>query len=98
LSVSKEQILAPLLDVLTKFRETIRVGAITNDSKAILAAADDLRDMILPDLGVRLEDKGSGNAAFQLFGFFCYLMLSMVPFHLACSTSNQSRIHALYYD
>ena len=25
-----------------------------------LAAADDLRDMVLPDLGVRMEDKGSG--------------------------------------
>ena len=57
---SKEQILSPLLDVLTKFRETVRVAAISGDTKAVLAAADALRDSILPDLGVRMEDKGSG--------------------------------------
>ena len=59
-AVSKEQILSPLLDVLTKFRETVRVAAISGDTNAVLAAADALRDMILPDLGVRMEDKGSG--------------------------------------
>jgi cysteinyl-tRNA synthetase len=30
------------------------------DPKAVLMAADVLRDDILPDLGVRMEDKGSG--------------------------------------
>jgi len=58
---SREQILTPMLDVLTKFRETVRIAAITGDSKAVLTAADALRDAILPDLGVRMEDKGSGT-------------------------------------
>jgi cysteinyl-tRNA synthetase len=56
----REQTLTPLLDVLTKFRETIRLAAISGDTKAVLGAADTLRDNILPDLGVRMEDKGSG--------------------------------------
>jgi len=62
--VSKEQVLGPLLDVLTKFRETVRVAAINNDgstAKSILTAADGLRDDVLPELGVRMEDKGSGK-------------------------------------
>ena len=59
-SVSKEQVLSPLLDVLTKFRESVRIDAISGDTAAVLAAADALRDIVLPDLGVRMEDKGSG--------------------------------------
>jgi cysteinyl-tRNA synthetase len=58
--VGKEQIMAPLLDALTKFRENVRVAAMNKDPKAVLMAADVLRDDILPDLGVRMEDKGSG--------------------------------------
>lgn len=58
---SKEETLAPYLDVLTKFREVVRVSAIAQDSKAILEAADTLRDDWLPDLGVRMEDSGSGK-------------------------------------
>jgi cysteinyl-tRNA synthetase len=56
----REQTLTPLLDVLTTFRETVRLAAISGDTKAVLGAADALRDNILPDLGVRMEDKGSG--------------------------------------
>ena len=59
-SVSKEQILSPLLDVLTKFRENVRIAAMSGDTAAVLSAADALRDIVLPDLGVRMEDKGSG--------------------------------------
>jgi cysteinyl-tRNA synthetase len=35
--------------------------AVGGDSQAVLAAADTLRDVILPDLGVRIEEKGSGS-------------------------------------
>ena len=59
--VSREQILTPFLDILTNFREVVRIAAINGDTKAVLAAADNLRDLILPDVGVRLEDKGSGK-------------------------------------
>ena len=58
---SKEQLLTPFLDILTNFRQTVRIAAINGDTKAVLAAADNLRDMILPDVGVRMEDKGSGK-------------------------------------
>ena len=58
---SKEQLLTPFLDILTNFREAVRIAAINGDTKAVLAAADNLRDMILPDVGVRMEDKGSGK-------------------------------------
>ena len=57
---SKEEALTPYLDVLTKFREAVRIAAISGDSKAVLAAADDLRDLVLPEVGVRMEDQGSG--------------------------------------
>lgn len=57
---NKEDLLSPYLDALTKFRENVRVAAIGGDSKAVLKAADELRDLILPELGVRMEDKGSG--------------------------------------
>ena len=57
---SKEELLTPYLDVITKFRESVRVAAIAGDTKAVLMAADDLRDGVLPELGVRMEDKGSG--------------------------------------
>ena len=59
-AASREQILTPMLDVLTKFREAVRIAAMSGDSNAVLGAADSLRDIVLPDLGVRMEDKGSG--------------------------------------
>ena len=60
-AVSSERLLAPFLDVLTKFRETVRVAAISKDMAAVLEAADLLRDSVLPELGVRMEDKGAGK-------------------------------------
>eukprot|EP00607_Mallomonas_marina_P002937 CAMPEP_0182429724 /NCGR_PEP_ID=MMETSP1167-20130531/32935_1 /TAXON_ID=2988 /ORGANISM="Mallomonas Sp, Strain CCMP3275" /LENGTH=473 /DNA_ID=CAMNT_0024613837 /DNA_START=463 /DNA_END=1885 /DNA_ORIENTATION=- len=57
---NKEQVLTPVLDALTKFRETVRVSAIQGDNRSVLTACDDIRDNVLPDMGVRMEDKGSG--------------------------------------
>jgi ABC-type multidrug transport system fused ATPase/permease subunit len=62
-AASKEQVLTPFLDVLTKFREAVRLAAMSGDTKAVLEAADGLRDNVLPDLGVRMEDKGSGKVS-----------------------------------
>jgi cysteinyl-tRNA synthetase len=59
-SSNKETLLAPYLDALTRFRETVRLAAIAGDTGAVLRAADHLRDVTLSDLGVRMEDKGSG--------------------------------------
>jgi len=50
--------LAPILDALAAFRDDVRRA---DDLKAVLAKCDALRDDVLPDLGVRLEDKGSGS-------------------------------------
>ena len=58
---SKEEVITPLLDILTKFREKVRLAAIAGDTKSVLSIADELRDEILPDVGVRMEDKGSGD-------------------------------------
>lgn len=52
----REEVLAPLLDMLSKFRMDIRAAAIAGDTKAVLQCADALRDDILPELGIRLED------------------------------------------
>jgi cysteinyl-tRNA synthetase len=57
---SKEEILTPYLDVMTKFRESVRIAAIGGGAKAVLTAADELRDLVLPEVGVRMEDQGSG--------------------------------------
>ena len=38
------------------------MAAMAGDSKAIMAIADRLRDDVLPDIGVRMEDKGSGSS------------------------------------
>ena len=58
---SKEETLAPVLDALMNFRLSIRQAAISGDMKAVLSFADKLRDDILPEIGIRLEDKGSGS-------------------------------------
>jgi cysteinyl-tRNA synthetase len=57
----KETILTPYLDTLNTFRSNIRtVARNTKDAKqmanAILTACDEVRDDVLPKLGVRLED------------------------------------------
>ena len=57
---SKEEVLTPVLDAMTIFRKEIRQAAMRGDTSAVLAIADKLRDDVLPELGIRLEDKGSG--------------------------------------
>lgn len=56
----KEAMLTPYLDTLAQFRMAVRTAAMRGDVRAVLEAADLLRDITLPDLGVRMEDKGSG--------------------------------------
>ena len=58
---SKESVLAPYLDILTAFRQEVRLAAMSGDTKAVLAIADKLRDDVLPVVGVRMEDKSSGK-------------------------------------
>lgn len=54
-SGSKEALLTPFLDILTAFRQEVRLAAMSGDTKGVLSIADKLRDDILPNLGVRME-------------------------------------------
>jgi cysteinyl-tRNA synthetase len=64
-NINEEEILLPYLNVLSEFREKVRItaGAIENSTikSTILKECDLLRDEKLPELGVRLEDR-SGNS------------------------------------
>lgn len=47
----------PFLNAMASFRDAVRKEARTIKASNILAECDKLRDYVLPDLGVRLEDK-----------------------------------------
>lgn len=49
----------PYLKILADFRENVRTEARTLKAGSILKECDLLRDDILPNVGVRLEDKES---------------------------------------
>ncbi|KAK8811438.1 hypothetical protein WA158_003172 [Blastocystis sp. Blastoise] len=51
---NKEEVLTPFINTLSTFREQVR--SLRNDPKALLNLCDQLRDDVLPYLGVRLED------------------------------------------
>ncbi|VDM55334.1 unnamed protein product [Angiostrongylus costaricensis] len=57
LSVDKEVVLMPYLNTLSNFREKVRNIAKDKKTVDILEECDRLRDDILPELGVKLEDK-----------------------------------------
>ncbi|RWS10176.1 cysteine--tRNA ligase: cytoplasmic-like protein [Dinothrombium tinctorium] len=56
-SVNREEVIIPLLDVLCKFREEMRLIGKEFKLNQILDKCDELRDDILPDLGIKIEDK-----------------------------------------
>ena len=59
-----EQALAPVLDALTAFRDSIRTLARGGaPASQLLAACDALRDVTLPPLGVRVDDKAAAGAS-----------------------------------
>jgi len=55
-ALSKEEVVAPIMDALSKFRDTVRDGARTKDIAKVLNACDAIRDDVLPFLGIRIED------------------------------------------
>lgn len=61
-----EQILMPYLSILADFRDNIRVHARTLKATDILTECDKLRDEVLPNVGVRLEDREGGASAVKL--------------------------------
>lgn len=70
-SVNKDELVAPYLQVMARFRADIRNGMKGEKSdlaKAIMSLCDDFRDQKLVDLGVKLEDKvdETGNPIIKL--------------------------------
>lgn len=67
----------PYLSIMAEFRENVRTHAKTLKANAILQECDRLRDEVLPNFGVRLEDKEGkrkrNNNFFEIIVFlFCY--------------------------
>lgn len=63
---SREETVAPVLDVFVEFRDQIRSIARTggdNALKELLKLCDDVRDETLPPLGIRLEDGGKDKSS-----------------------------------
>jgi len=56
-----EETITPYVDALSKFREKVREAGRSKDFVTILRACDEIRDDILPTLGIRLEDKPQGT-------------------------------------
>ncbi|XP_038054512.1 cysteine--tRNA ligase, cytoplasmic-like [Patiria miniata] len=65
-NVNVEETVMPYLQVLSEFREQVRQTARQQKAVDILKLCDALRDDILPDLGVRLEDREEGAAVVKL--------------------------------
>ena len=55
-SGQKEELVVPYLNVLAKFRDDVRRVARQQKVPELLSMCDDIRDTVLPNLGVRLED------------------------------------------
>jgi len=60
--------LTPIINALSEFRDDVRKSAIKKDSKSVLQICDDIRDNVLPFLGIRLEDQGGDKNAVWKFG------------------------------
>lgn len=56
----------PYLTALAEFRNTVRDVARTQNCSDILTICDALRDDVLPNLGVRLEDRDGGAVSIKL--------------------------------
>jgi cysteinyl-tRNA synthetase len=55
-----EEILTPFINAITEFRGEVKESCIVDkDVKKVLSICDKLRDDVLPNLGVRIEDKGN---------------------------------------
>jgi cysteinyl-tRNA synthetase len=58
---TEESTISPFAEVISKFRDSVKLAAVEKDHVKVLKACDELRDEILPHLGVKLEDRGKGN-------------------------------------
>nr|CAG4638301.1 EOG090X02DZ [Cyclestheria hislopi] len=65
-STNVEETVMPYLQVLAQFREDVRKEARNLGATQLLQLCDQIRDEILPNLGVRLEDRENQPAALKL--------------------------------
>ncbi|XP_047120743.1 cysteine--tRNA ligase, cytoplasmic isoform X1 [Schistocerca piceifrons] len=65
-SQNVEQIVMPYLTILSEFRDSVRSLARQLKASSILSECDRLRDEILPDVGVRIEDLEGRASAIKL--------------------------------
>lgn len=62
---SNDELTAQLMDVLTKYRDSVKQNA--DNKSELFKLSDSLRDDILPYLGIRLEDKAKGEPSMWKF-------------------------------
>jgi len=73
---SRENFVTPYVDVITKFRDAIKTIASTEkDCIKILKKCDELRDEVMPALGVKIEDRGKGVVNYINFLYFKFKIL-----------------------
>jgi cysteinyl-tRNA synthetase len=58
-SLNYEEVITPFMNALSKYRDQVKEKA-GEGAKALFQLSDELRDDILPFLGIRLEDRGKG--------------------------------------
>ncbi|KAJ8024001.1 Cysteine--tRNA ligase, cytoplasmic [Holothuria leucospilota] len=61
-----EETVMPYLKTMAEFREKVRQTAKSQKATEILQMCDDLRDNVLPELGVRLEDREGEKSVVKL--------------------------------
>jgi len=58
---SRENFVSPYIETIAKFRDSIKtIAATEKDFVKILKKCDELRDEVMPQLGVKIEDRGKG--------------------------------------
>lgn len=62
---SYEDTITPVVNALVKFRDQIKQNA-NEGPKSLLQICDELRDQVLPYLGIQLEDKGKDASIWKL--------------------------------
>jgi cysteinyl-tRNA synthetase len=61
-----ESELKPIMDIFVTFRENVRDQSKKNKDQHLLSLSDELRDDLLPEVGIRLEDIGAGKSVWKL--------------------------------
>lgn len=79
--VSREAVVGPILDTFSNYRDAVRraarAGKEADIGKEILRLSDQVRDDVLPPLGVRLEDRGADQSSLWKLEDSATLMLEI---------------------